>query len=73
MASNQQRIEATVACQNAIKDQNRCIAEMRGELEEVRLLLQGFYDMNSKSGEYVQFLRERVQEALLVCHTLLLY
>jgi hypothetical protein len=64
MASNQQRIEATVACQNAIKDQNRCIAEMRGELEEVRLLLQGFYDMNTKAGAYVAWLRERAYKRL---------
>ena len=62
--TNHQRQVDLTACRNAIKEQNAEIAKMRGELENVRLMLQGFYDINSKSGEYVAWLRERTAKIL---------
>jgi hypothetical protein len=62
--TNHQRQVDLTACQNAIKEQNAVIAKMRCEVENVRIMLQGFYDINSKSGEYVAWLRERTAKIL---------
>jgi hypothetical protein len=59
---NQQRIEATVACQNAIKEQNAVIATLRREIENVRLMLQAMLDMNTKAATYVAWLKERTAQ-----------
>jgi hypothetical protein len=62
--NNQARILADAAVQNDFKALRHEFAELRGEIENVRLLLQGFYDMNSKSGEYVAWLKTRTAKIL---------
>jgi len=63
-SSNQQRIEATVQCQNDIKDQNRVIADIRAELSEMRLYVKTIIDAAQKSKDYLDFLRERTAKIL---------
>ena len=62
--SNQLRIEATVACQNAIKEQNAVIAKMRCDMDEIRLMLRALLDIQKKSADYCDFLRERTARIL---------
>ena len=62
--NNQARILADAAVQNDFKSLRSEFAELRGEIENVRILLQGFADMNKKSGEYVKFLQERTARIL---------
>jgi hypothetical protein len=61
---NQQRIEATVQCQNDIKAQNAEIAKLRNEMAEVRIMLTAMIECNTKAGEYLNFLRERATKRL---------
>jgi uncharacterized coiled-coil protein SlyX len=62
--SNQLRIEATVACQNKIIEQNAVIAKMRCDMDDIRLMLRALLDIQKKSSDYCQFLRERTAKIL---------
>jgi hypothetical protein len=43
---------------------NSAIEAMRKEVAEVKLMLQGLLDMNTKAGEYISFLKAKVAERL---------
>jgi hypothetical protein len=43
---------------------NSAIAAMRKEVAEVKLMLQGMLDMNTKAGEYIEFLKAKVAARL---------
>jgi hypothetical protein len=62
--TNHQRQVDLTACQNAIKEQNAEIAKLRNEMAEVRIMLTAMLECNTKAGEYVNFLRERVKDRL---------
>ena len=62
--SNQLRIEATVACQNKIIEQNAVIAKMRCDMDDIRLMLRALLDIQKKSADYCDFLRERTARIL---------
>ena len=60
--TEQQRRVDLAACQNMIVEQNEVIQQLRNEVAEVKLLLQGFMDLNLKTKQYCEWLRERAKD-----------